>query len=40
MNIYMNYFGLLRVNHFSYRQLLEEKVFPVLKQTLGLAKFR
>ena len=35
----MNYFGLLSVNQFSYRQLLEEKVFPVMKQTLWLAKF-
>ena len=35
----MNYFGLLRVNQFSYRQLLEDKVFPVMKQTLGLSKF-
>ena len=35
----MNYFGLLRVNQFSYRYLLECKVFPVMKQTLWLAKF-
>ena len=35
----MNYFGVLRVNKFSYRQLLEDKVFPVMKQTLGLSKF-
>jgi hypothetical protein len=34
----MNYFGLLRVNQFSYRQLLEDNVLPVMKQTLGLAK--
>ena len=35
----MNYLGLLRVNQFSYRQLLEDKVFLVMKQTLGLSKF-
>jgi hypothetical protein len=35
----MNYFGLLRVNQFSYRQLLEDNVLSVMKQTLGLAKF-
>jgi hypothetical protein len=35
----MNYFGLLSINHFSNRQLLEDKVFPVMKQTLWLAKF-
>jgi hypothetical protein len=36
----MNNFGLMRFNQFSYRQLLEDKVFPVMKQNLGLAKFR
>ena len=36
----MNYFGVLRINQFSYRQLLKDKVFPVMKQTLGLANFR
>ena len=36
----MNYFGLLRVNQFSYRQLLEDKVFPPMKQALGLTKLR
>jgi hypothetical protein len=36
----MNCFGLLRVNQFSYMQLLEDNDFRVLKQTLGLAKIR
>ena len=26
-----------RVNQFSYRQLLEDKVFPAMMQTLGIA---
>ena len=29
-----------RVNQFSYRELLEDMVFPLMKQRLGLAKFR
>ena len=29
-----------RINQFSYRDLLEHKVFPTMKETLGMTKFR
>ena len=29
-----------RINQHTYRELLEDKVFPAMKQSLGLAKFR